>query len=581
MSDPWGEVDDTPDPKARVPEEEKKSNAGVPKEDTDPWGDDKADDNKGQGESDWTSTNYDSTTRRSDRRPRGGRFTRDHRGGPSRRGEGFQSERGNYRGSYTRGDYDRPYRGRGERGERGDRPRGRFPRGSRGQDGSGRGGKHIAERTKIKRHRLFENVHNQEVLFNETEQQIDPEKLSTQSHFRADKNWDELRIPENILQAIEEIGYTYPSKIQSFGIDVILQEGFENFIAQAPNGSGKTATFIIGSLSRLDLANPKMQIVCIGHTIELTNQLYQEFHRITSKIGATLTLLSKDSKPSDLGQIVVTVAGSFLKSLRSKTLDLSHLKVFVVDEADHLFDSKTSPDFYNGIAHAIRSGELLEKVQFLLFSATFNDQIKGDIIKLLKETNEITIKKEELMLDLIKHYYIRCEQKEKIATFEQLLRRISRGVTIAFVNTCDFAMNVCRRVQQLGHKTALLMGRDMSVDERNLTMQDFREGKYGVLVTTNLLARGIDNTKVTCVINFDLPRTITTREMDYVLYLHRSGRCSRFGRNGLCFNLITNEQELSDLLSIGDYYNIDINHLEDINMVERLIEENLSNTPGV
>jgi superfamily II DNA/RNA helicase len=69
--------------------------------------------------------------------------------------------------------------------------------------------------------------------------------------------------------------------------------------------------------------------------------------------------------------------------------------------------------------------------------------------------------------------------------------------------------------------------------------------------------------------------------MDYVLYLHRSGRCSRFGRNGLCFNLITNEQELSDLLSIGDYYNIDINQLEDINMVERLIEENLSNTPGV
>ena len=440
----------------------------------------------------------------------------------------------------------------------------------------GRGGRnrYAGERTKIKKHRLFENNHNQEVIFREEDQQnIDPEKLSTQSHFRANRNWDELSIPGPILHAIEEIGYIYPSKIQSFGIDVILQEGFENLIAQAPNGSGKTATFIIGSLCRVDLTNPNVQVICISHTIELTNQIYQEYLKITEKIGATISIISKDSKPSEYGQVLITVAGSFLKAVKTKTINLAHLKVFVVDEADHLFDVNNSSEFYNGLTHLIRSNGIPSNVQFLLFSATFNDQVKTDIVKLLKEMNEITIKKEELMLDLIKHYYILCNQKEKIQKFQEIVKRINKGITIAFINTCDFAKTVCMRTQEQGHKTALLMGRDMSVDERNLTMQDFRAGKYGVLVTTNLLARGIDNTKVTCVINFDLPRIISSREMDYVLYLHRSGRCSRFGRNGLCFNLITNEQELTELKTIEEYYSIHINELSDLDTIESLLTE--------
>ena len=185
------------------------------------------------------------------------------------------------------------------------------------------------------------------------------------------------------------------------------------------------------------------------------------------------------------------------------------------------------------------------------------------------------------MLDLIKHYYVRCDQKEKIAKFEQILKRLTKGITIAFVNTCDFARTVCLRIQQQGHKTALLMGRDMSVDERNLTMQDFRSGKYGVLVTTNLLARGIDNTKVNAVINFDLPRVIGGREMDYVLYLHRSGRCSRFGRHGVCFNLITTEQELQELKTIEDYFSISINELSNLEEIEKIFDDSSPDTQEV
>ena len=589
--DPWGDaVDEKSSSKIIIPvhkSEEQKHEPSPHGVHDDPW-----EEVKEADAPDWTLTNYDSTAQRGERRPRGrgdGRRGDRGRGGDSTRSYRGDSGRGDYagRGDYSgRGREDSGYRGqseeyRGYRGRDDRRIRGRFPRGERGEDrggiesSRGRGGKYTGERTKIKRHRLFENNHDQQVIFREDEQQIDPENYSVHSNFRSNRNWDELNIPQNILAAIEEIGYIYPSKIQSFGIDVILQEGFENLIAQAPNGSGKTATFIIGSLCRVDLSDPSLQVICLSHTIELSNQIFEEYQKITSRIGATISMISKDSKPTGPSQVIVTVAGSFMKAIRTKSISLANLKVFVVDEADHLFDTRSSQEFYNGLSHLIAKKEIPSNVQFLLFSATFSDQIKTDIVNLLKGMNEIAIKKEELMLDLIKHFYIRCDQREKIMKFETVLKRINKGITIAFVNTCDFARLVCQRTQAMGHRTALLMGRDMSIDERNLTMQDFRSGKYTVLVTTNLLARGIDNTKVSCVINFDLPRVIGKgREMDYVLYLHRSGRCSRFGRNGLCFNIITSDQELEELKTIEEYYSITINELVELEEIEKMLEEN-------
>ena len=588
MSDPWAQAD-VSDPK----DLNTKNNEKEELEDQD------------EEEETWENKKYDSTTARGDRRPRGRggrrgeRGSRGDRGGhshhhgdnreehkddPTFRGHGERGSGGDRRGdSHHHGEIreehkdDKPWRGRGDRGHseharrgfrRGDR--GRFPR-SRPDGGHG-GTRHTAERAKIRKHRMFENRHDKQVIFREEEQQIDPEKISTHSHFRSDREWDELNIPSAILEALEEIGFIYPSKIQSFGIDVILQEGFENLIAQAPNGSGKTATFVIGSLSRVDVSNPKVQVVCIGHTIELANQLFSEYEKITRRIGVNLTLLGRDSKPADLGQVVVTLPGTFSKMLKMKA-DFSTLKVFVVDEADHLLDSRNSPEFYNSLNHAVINSSIPSNVQFLLFSATFSDEIKTDIVKLLREMNEITIKKEELMLDLIKHFYLRCEQSEKISTFETILKRATKGIAVSFVNTCNFAMNVYRKMQSSGHKAALLMGRDMTVNERNLTMKDFRDGKYSVLITTNLLARGIDNTKVNCVVNFDLPRIIRSREMDYVLYLHRSGRCSRFGRKGICINLITNDKELQDLMSIQEYYSISITELKDLDEFENAFED--------
>lgn len=553
MSDPWGDAVDVRGGNAKK-EEVKGSgeSRNLPKEEE-------------EEDDSWMTKNFDSTASRSDRRVRGRR--RAQRGSGNDHSNFNANEEEHKEPSYQRARGDHFSNQRYDRPRRADRGRFHRPRG-----GASRDGRHQAERTKIKKHRLFENKHDKQVIYREDDQQIDPEQLSTHSHFRSDRQWDELNIPESLLRAIEEIGYVYPSKIQSFGIDVILQEGFENLIAQAPNGSGKTATFIIGSLSRVDPSNPNIQVICVGHTIELTNQLYEEYLKFTSRMGINLTIVNRDTKQNEMGQVLVTLPGSFSRILKAKA-DFSHLKVFVVDEADHLLDSKTSPDFYNSLNHAISSDQLPKNVQFLLFSATFNDEIKTDIVKLLKEMNEINIKKEELMLDLIKHYFIRCDQQQKISTFEQLLKKIDKGITVSFINTCDFAMTVYRKVQQSGHKAALLMGRDMTVNERNLTMKDFREGKYNLLITTNLLARGIDNTKVNCVVNFDLPRVIRSREMDYVLYLHRSGRCSRFGRTGICINLITSDQELEDLMKIQEFYSISINLLNSVDEFEATYEE--------
>lgn len=466
------------------------------------------------------------------------------------------------------GPYNRPYQSRNIRNFR---PRNRYQN-SRGR----RGGRFYSERAKIKRLKYTENVYNEETVYRDDDQYIDPETFDLNSNFRSNKNWNEFDIPDYILNAIEEIGYTYPSKIQSFSIDIILQEGFENFIAQAPNGSGKTGAFIISSLCRLDLDSNNLQIVCISHTNELATQVYHEYEKFTSKIGATLSLLSKFSKPSNVGQILIAVSGSFTKMLISRKLNMNNLKVFIIDEADHLFDIKISVEFYNYIMNAIRMKMIPEKTQFLLFSATYSAEIKRKILELLKQVNEIAIKNEEIMLDLIKHFYIFCDRSDKFHALESILKKVYRGISIVFVNSCDYASLVHNRILGFGFRVGLLMGNFMNSEERSMIMQNFRDGKYEVLVTTNLLARGIDNTKVTCVINLDLPRIISSRETDYELYLHRSGRCSRFGRKGLCFNIVTSEEDLIIIESICEFYNIKINEMKDFNMIETLLEESES-----
>jgi len=463
---------------------------------------------------------------------------------------------------------DRPPR-RGTRG-RGRQPR-RPQRGTRGQP-RGR----LGERAKVLKRRFVQNQHFSEVVYRDEDVQIDPETLSADSHFRADRNWEEL-LPPDVVAAVEAAEYTYPSKIQNLGIEIILSEPYESLMAQAPNGSGKTATFVLGSLCRIDRSDPSTQVICLNHTLELAKQNFEEYKKFADKLGISVGMISKKESSVENGQVVVTVEGTFLRALRSKQIDISNLKVLVFDEADHLLNSAQNSDNYNKMSmHAQK--DFPQNLQFLLFSATFTDAVRDDILRVVNSLNEITIKKEELMLDTITHYYLRCEQEKKIETFHEIVRKITTGICVAFINTCQFANRVNDKMKHEGHKAALLMGRDMTINERTVTMDDFKQGKYTLLVTTNLLARGIDNTKVSCVVNFDLPRKMRSNEIDMELYLHRSGRCSRFGRQGVCINLVTGDQEYQNLMTIQDYYGIEVHEIPSIEELDNIVQSHEEET---
>ncbi|CAG9314190.1 unnamed protein product [Blepharisma stoltei] len=529
--------------KSREPRQEEPS--------ADPWTAEESHKEESRGQS-WEATDYSHT----DRHPRGSRSRRGHGEERKFKPRHDHDEEPRETSEHHEESHDHPHEER-KRSYK-DTPRKKGPK--RGE----------FEKVKIKRRRFFENSHGKEVLYREEDEQFDPETHSAQTHFRANKDWDELPIPQNLLAAIEQAGFPFPSKIQNFGIEVILKEGYENLLAQAPNGSGKTATFVIGSLCRVDINNPQTQVICINHTIELANQNFQEYKRFADPCGISVSVLSKGGERID-GQVLVASSGSFFKALKTKSINLEGLKVLVMDEADHILNKKDNLENFKKIEDFIKTGFPRDQVQVLLFSATYTDSVKTDIVQLLGNLNEITIKKEDLMLDTIDHYYFRTPQSTKIDTFEQILRKITSGVSIAFVNTCNFARTVYGVVSKKEWKCALLMGQDMTVDERNLTMNDFTEGKYATLITTNLLARGIDNTKVKCVVNFDLPRIPKSRDIDDVLYLHRSGRCSRFGRHGVCISLVTTDEELATLKTLEDSYNMEIAEVRSLDDFDAIV----------
>ncbi|CAG9334157.1 unnamed protein product [Blepharisma stoltei] len=424
------------------------------------------------------------------------------------------------------------------------------------------------ERAEIIHHNISENDSQSRILFQESEELQEPDELST---FRYNKEWNELPIPARVLRAIERVGYSFPSKIQNYGIDLILKEGHDSLIAQAPTGSGKTATFVIGSLCRIDTSNPNTQAVCICHTYEMTKQNYEEYQRFAKYCGVSVGLIIRNHE-KDRGQVLVCTSGTFFKSLKSKYISIKDLKVVVMDEADFLWDKKDNLDVYQKIKIFLTKS-LGKNMQALLFSATFPEDTKDNMKKLLGNVNEISVKKMNLISPTIDHYYIVSRESDKLRTLVKFLKKAQNGVTIVFVNSRDRAQTVFNSLSDMDWSVALLIGKSMTTSRRESTMSNFKAGRYSIIVTTNLLARGIDNIKVKCVVNLDLPRFLRTRKFDEECYIHRVGRCSRFGRHGIAINIISDNGDLSALKRLEEAYHIEIKEIKLAELGDILNEE--------
>ena len=367
-------------------------------------------------------------------------------------------------------------------------------------------------------------------------------------------NWEDYALKTDLLRGIYNYGFENPSEIQKRAILPILQK--QDIIAQAQSGSGKTGTFSIGTLQRIDVTENKTQAIILAPTHELAKQISTVITALGSSINGLVikTMLGGSSIQADktfmqetIPHIVVGCAGRILDMIRRKILGVADIRLCVVDEADEML----SRGFKEQLQNIFRYFK--EDVQIALFSATLPEDVLLLTDKFMKQPVKITMKKENLNLECIKQYFVAIQDdRMKFDTLKDLFSFISVSQCIIYCNSVNRVMDLAYAMNKDGFSVCAIHS-SMDKSEREQTFAEFRNGKYRVLISSNVTARGIDIQQVSTVINFDIPNCVHT-------YLHRIGRSGRWGRKGMAINFMTRRDVLT-MKRIESHYNISIDEL--------------------
>ncbi|KAF9354291.1 translation initiation factor eIF4A [Mortierella sp. AD094] len=362
-------------------------------------------------------------------------------------------------------------------------------------------------------------------------------------------NFDDMNLNPELLRGIYAYGFERPSSIQQRAILPVLKG--HDVIAQAQSGTGKTATFSISVLQKLDLSNKQCQALLLAPTRELAQQTQKvvlalgDFMKVECHpcIGGTnvrevMATLASGS------QVVVGTPGRALDMINRGALKTDSIKLFVLDEADEMLSRGFKDQIYDVVQR------LPPNTQVVLLSATMPTEVMEVTTKFMRDPIRILVKKDELTLEGIKQFYVSVEKEEwKLDTLCDLYETVTITQAVIFCNTR-------RKVDWLTEKltarefTVSAIHSDMEQVQREVIMKEFRSGSSRVLIATDLLARGIDVQQVSLVINYDLP---TNKEN----YIHRIGRGGRFGRKGVAINFVTAE-DTRMLREIEQFYSTQI-----------------------
>ncbi|CAK4641613.1 unnamed protein product [Aphanomyces euteiches] len=403
---------------------------------------------------------------------------------------------------------------------------------------------------------------------------LDIVRSNPNSHLFSAVTFEELNLPEPLLKGVYAMKFNKPSKIQTVALPMILTNPPENLIGQAQSGSGKTATFVLGMLYRaIQDKTKQVQSLCLAPTRELARQIMAVVNVMGSFCGVE-TFLAIPGNEVEKGetitaQIVVGTPGRVESLIKKRTLDLRNLKIFVLDEADVMIDESGMRDRSMAIKKMIKNPHC----QVLLFSATYADEVREFAEKMVPNHNTIMVKKERLSLDEIKQFWIDCKsQEKKYEILSDIFGLLNVGKSVIFVQARETAKKLTAFMREKGHSVGILHGADMAKEVRDQVLDDFRLGTTKVLITTNVLARGIDVLGVSLVVNFDIP---VNREghPDPETYLHRIGRTGRFGRKGAAINFVYDNKSKMDLAFIENHYEKKIEEApaDDLEALEKLL----------
>ncbi|KAJ2820886.1 translation initiation factor eIF4A [Coemansia erecta] len=361
-----------------------------------------------------------------------------------------------------------------------------------------------------------------------------------------------MNLDENLLRGIYAYGFERPSAIQQRAIMPVLKG--RDVIAQAQSGTGKTATFSISILQKVDPELPKTQALVLAPTRELALQIRKvmdslgDFRKVVVHACIGGTRISDDKQAFDNGaHVVVGTPGRVLDMINRGFFNTQNVKLFALDEADEMLSRGFKESIYDVFQ------QLPVEVQVVLLSATMPTDVLEVTTKFMRDPMRILVKRDELTLEGIKQFYISVEREEfKFDTLTDLYETITITQAVIFANTRRKVDFLTEKLRERNFTVSAMHG-EMDQEQRNTIMKEFRSGSSRILITTDLLARGIDVQQVSLVINYDLP---TNREN----YIHRIGRGGRFGRKGVAINFVTDE-DVADLRNIEQFYNTQIDEM--------------------
>ncbi|KAG7196179.1 RNA helicase required for poly(A+) mRNA export [Scheffersomyces spartinae] len=365
------------------------------------------------------------------------------------------------------------------------------------------------------------------------------------------KSFEELGLSNELLKGLYAMKFNKPSKIQEKALPLLISNPPKNMIGQSQSGTGKTAAFSLTMLTRVDPSIKKTQCLCLSPTRELARQTLEVITTMGKFTDITTQLLVPDAFEKNTrinAQVVVGTPGVMMDLLKRRFLDLSALKVYVLDEADNMLDASGLSD------QCIRIKKQIPKTaQLVLFSATFPVHVRQYAEKVVPNANSLELRQEELNVAAIKQLYMDCDSEaHKFEVLCGLYELLTIGSSIIFVERKTTANLLYGKMTKEGHKCSVLHG-DLTSQDRDRLIDDFREGRSKVLITTNVLARGIDIASVSMVVNYDLPTT-PNGKADPSTYLHRIGRTGRFGRTGVSISFIHDRKSYDILMDIIKYF---------------------------
>ncbi len=377
----------------------------------------------------------------------------------------------------------------------------------------------------------------------------------TETDIEVVTNFDNMNLKEDLLRGIYGYGFETPSAIQQKAIMQIIKG--VDLIAQAQSGTGKTGAFCIGALEKIDIKKRDVQVIILSPTKELARQTLNVFESLGEYMNISATLMvgginiEQTKKQLKKGvHAIIGTPGRILHMLNDKYFKKDNLKLLIIDEADELLSIGFEEQLKNII------DVIDKKIQIGLFSATLSDECLAITKFFMENPISIFVKSEELTLEGIKQYYINVEKEDwKLDVLCDLYESITVAQTVIFCSSKKKVIWLQNEMENREFTTSIIHG-DMMNNERMKIMDEFRSGSSRILISTDLLARGIDVQQVSLVINYDIPVGIDGRDN----YIHRIGRSGRFGRKGVAINFIKYD-DVNMMREIEKFYSTTIEEL--------------------